>query len=60
MSSAKLEETVKKLEKRVTDLESEISELKEFDTLTEDELQRGKEANEWVKSGDLSKLVKVK
>lgn len=60
MSSAKLEETVKKLEKRVSDLEAELSEIKELDTLTEEELNRGKEVDKWVKSGDLSRLIKVK
>ena len=60
MSSTKLEETVKKLEKRVSDLEAELSEIKELDTLTEEELNRGKEVDKWVKSGDLSRLIKVK
>ena len=40
MSKAKLEETVKKLEKTVN-LEVEISEIKEFDTLSDEERRRG-------------------
>ena len=60
MSSAKLEETVKKLEKRITDLEAEFSEIKDHDTLTEEELHRRKEVDKWVKSGNLNKLIKVK
>ena len=60
MSSVKLEETVKKLEKRVSDLETQISEISELDTLTDEEIRRGKETDTWIKSGDKSKLIKVK
>lgn len=60
MSSTKLEEKVKKLEKRVSELETQLSDLFEFDSLTEEEIRRGNEADEWIKSGDLSKLIKVK
>lgn len=60
MSGVKLDETVKQLERRVTDLEAELLELKEFDTLTKEERGRGTEVDAWVSSGDLSKLKKVK
>lgn len=60
MSESELEEKVKNLEERLAFLEDYIMNLEPSEPLTDEELKRIKESDKWIKSGDTSKLIRIK
>ena len=60
MSESVLEDKIKSLEERLAHLEDKYDAVNELDTISEEVLKRIKESEEWIKSGDTSKLIRIK
>ena len=59
MSVSELEQRVSSLEERLKELESNYKELLEIEFPSDTAIERGREAEEWIKSGNKHKLVKI-